>query len=1170
VPEARLRLKGSHATSEAFRTRFLSFLAARGVDPARIELADWLASGTAHLEAYKSVDVALDTFPYNGTTTTCEALWMGVPVVTRAGDRHASRVGASLLETVGLAELVTSDWDAYVEVAARLMRERGRLAAERASLRARMHASALGDAVRFTRDLEEAYLDVWQAHRAPEGVARAANIVVRPGRRAGIHLSPDDPSPELARLQAERAFGPPGGGFITSLLRPGDDVVVVGAGACAGAVAAAIAVGPTGRVRLFEADGRVATIAGESRRRSDLGWLEICEDGVVDAFREPGSFGDARCVLAYGSVDELERGTGLAAPGVPWIVEVSAFGPALDRARLGAGDRSIFRFLPGLDALEPISRDAPLDEHVRTWFALSSSGVERLGLRERIVPLDPAEPGTLDEAFVASWWSSNGCGCEQLDPSRPLDEAIAWFAMIHAGGTLVERAARLRRALAVIEAEAARKPCAATTLALVRVALAAGRPGLAVGSLQALLDRGDFVVAPGEAFLPALARFESPVSSASEARERTAEPAIIAQAIEALIKAARPSTLDREGTLALLEMFESLGHPDDEMRRRLELARREARGRGPTEPTGHDLSRARSKLREAGDAYTRGDAPEAAALEAARLDPTQAGVFELARAAARTAQDPAGALSTWSAYALGAPSPHAACELIADLVGAKAYREADALGTDALARFPESRILAHLAGVAANAAGRFEAAEAAFSRCAPTGTRGADALEFQAQRAKFRGDYGAAHEAYARALELAPGAPRLGSAALVTMNYDPGLSRDRVLRAHREWGERHRGRTRAWIGRLDRSADRPLHVGYVSTDFRRHAVASFALPLIEAHSASSVRVTCYASCREDDVSARFRALPVRFQNILGVPDREVARLIADDAIDVLVDLNGHMGEHRLGVFGAAPAPIQVTYLGYPNTTGLRAIDYRLTDVRAEPVDADAYHTERLVRLERCAWAFRPLVEAPKPRRAGGRGLVFGSFSNLFKLSNELLDMWAEILRAMPDAMLLIKARGLVWEPARERILRRFGDRGVAAARITLAPPTLSVEEHLATYGSVDVALDSAPYCGTTTTCDALFMGVPVVTLAGDRHAALVGKSLLGAVGLERLVAKTPAEYVAIALDLAGDAAGRARKPPELRYTFRSSPRGDARAHAVDVESAYRRMWIDWLHDNAAR
>lgn len=348
-----------------------------------------------------------------------------------------------------------------------------------------------------------------------------------------------------------------------------------------------------------------------------------------------------------------------------------------------------------------------------------------------------------------------------------------------------------------------------------------------------------------------------------------------------------------------------------------------------------------------------------------------------------------------------------------------------------------------------------------------------------------------------------------------------------------------------------------LRVGFLSPDFRQHAVASFISPLLRHLDRNAFDVFLYHDhCIVDDVTRRLQSLPVHWRNLAGMNDDAVEPLIRGDGLDVLVDLAGHTGFNRLPLYARRLAPAQVTYLGYPDTTGLAEMDWRLTDAFADPPGAsDGLHTETLVRFAPTAWCYEPPAAAPAvspgPAARGGP-VTFGSFNNLSKLNDATLLLWRRLLDRVPRSRLLLKGLRLDESALRARLARLGFDPG----RIVLSPPRPSVVDHLDAYRDIDIALDPFPYNGTTTTCEALWMGVPVVTLAGDRHAARVGVSLLNAVGCPDWIAATPDDYLAIAAGLADGASGIDRA--SLRAGMRASPLLDHAGQARRLGLALRR------------
>lgn len=426
-------------------------------------------------------------------------------------------------------------------------------------------------------------------------------------------------------------------------------------------------------------------------------------------------------------------------------------------------------------------------------------------------------------------------------------------------------------------------------------------------------------------------------------------------------------------------------------------------------------------------------------------------------------------------------------------------------------------------------------------------------------------EYGLAEDAidgYRRSLALVPGHAPTMSNLLLELNYSDRRTGAEVFAEHLAFGERY-GR-RAQPPAADRRWPRVLRVGYVSPDFRGHVVARFVEPIIERHDRSRFHVTCYHVHRgQDRVTERFRRLADVFVDAAGLEDDELAARIREDRIDLLVDLAGHTAGNRLLAFSTKPAPVQATYLGYPNTTGMGAFDYRITDARADPPgESDRLSVERLVRLPGTYFCFRPEdlpAVAPLPALRGGQ-VTFGCFNAYPKLSHAFFDAAARVLRAVPGSRLLLKSRPLSVPAVADALRARLLGLGVRPEQLEIRGWEASTRGHLDIYNQVDIALDSFPYNGATTTCEALCMGVPVVTLTGDRHAARVGSSLLEAVGLPELVAADVDGYVAAAARLAGDVPALARLRAGLRERVRRSPLMDEPAFVRNLEAAYVAMW----------
>ncbi|MDH4189978.1 MAG: tetratricopeptide repeat protein, partial [Betaproteobacteria bacterium] len=398
---------------------------------------------------------------------------------------------------------------------------------------------------------------------------------------------------------------------------------------------------------------------------------------------------------------------------------------------------------------------------------------------------------------------------------------------------------------------------------------------------------------------------------------------------------------------------------------------------------------------------------------------------------------------------------------------------------------------------------------------------------------------------------------------LLTLQYSQDVGPEELYAEHQRYGARF---AKPYVApRAEPLGGRRLRIGYLSPDFRFHVVACFIEPILENHDRGRFEVFCYHNHRvEDQVTERLRGFAEHWVDCVYQSDEELAQRIREDRIDILVDLTGHTMDNRLSVFAMKPAPVQVTYLGYPNTTGLSAIDYRLTDARVDPPgEADRLSAEQLIRLPHSYFCYRPLDSAPAvnplPALAAGR-VTFGCFNNFPKVSNAFLDAVARIMQRVPGSRLLLKAKPLAVAEVAHRVRRHFAGFGVDATRLDLRGWTPKVDGHLSIYQEVDIALDSFPYNGATTSCEALWMGVPVVSVLGNRHAARVGSSLLHAVDLENLVAEDVEQYIEIAAALAGDLEALAQLRAGLRERVRSSSLMDGAGFTRALEDNYLEFW----------
>ena len=425
--------------------------------------------------------------------------------------------------------------------------------------------------------------------------------------------------------------------------------------------------------------------------------------------------------------------------------------------------------------------------------------------------------------------------------------------------------------------------------------------------------------------------------------------------------------------------------------------------------------------------------------------------------------------------------------------------------------------------------GRIEAALAAFQDAIDRRENFAEAWNNKGNCLIQSGCYVQGIAAYERALALQEDYWEAASNRLMALHFDPELAPAELFAAHRLWGEQRMAdcaQKNSTPVTVSQSPRQRLRIAYLSADFRTHSVGYFIEPILRAHNRQQFEVYCYADVnRPDAMTNRMAKLAASWTYTYGLDDDELSERIRNDNIDVLIDLAGHTEKNRLGVFARRVAPLQISYLGYPDTTGLTTMDVRLTDAVADPEGQDDGYSERLFRLSGGFLCYGPPADAPAVSACPGdhKGVItFASFNNLAKINDAVIAAWVQILQGVPDSRLLMKNRAFADAGVRQRYIDMFGRYGIAEQRLQLCGWTTDNHSHMSMYGDVDIALDSFPYNGTTTTCEALWMGVPVISLAGRHHVNRVGLSLLQRLGLAALCADDVASYIRLAIKLASN------------------------------------------------
>ncbi|OQA00796.1 MAG: hypothetical protein BWY69_01570 [Planctomycetes bacterium ADurb.Bin401] len=408
---------------------------------------------------------------------------------------------------------------------------------------------------------------------------------------------------------------------------------------------------------------------------------------------------------------------------------------------------------------------------------------------------------------------------------------------------------------------------------------------------------------------------------------------------------------------------------------------------------------------------------------------------------------------------------------------------------------------------------------------------------------------------------------------LLHMHYLPQIDRSAFFDESTKWAKRNVPLSMAKTNhRNNPDPNRKLKIGYISPDFRNHSVTYFFEPLLDAHNRDSVEVYGYGNVSlYDDTTERLKSKFDQYRNVRPLDDKQTAELIENDQIDILVDLAGHSADSKIYAMAYKPAPIQATWCGYPDTTGMSQIDYRITDAIADPPGSEKYYSEKLMYLPDIFLCYGPggiqPAIAPSPV-VTNKHITFGCFNNSCKINPFIIGLWAKILHQVPNSNLLLKFKSGQDDEIRQIFLKKFEDEGITKDRIAICG-WLQSPADLELYNRVDIALDTFPYNGTTTTCQALLMGVPVISIVGEHHMSRVGLSILTNLGFEFFAAPTPEQYIARAVALASKPDSLAKIRNTMRDRMRASSLCNKAVFAKRMEDAYRQMWHIWCqkHNN---
>lgn len=431
-----------------------------------------------------------------------------------------------------------------------------------------------------------------------------------------------------------------------------------------------------------------------------------------------------------------------------------------------------------------------------------------------------------------------------------------------------------------------------------------------------------------------------------------------------------------------------------------------------------------------------------------------------------------------------------------------------------------------------------------------------------------RGDVEEGMQALLKSIQIFPD-PQTFSNTLLSVNYSHRYTPAEVFELHRDWGKRFEAIAlpKVVAPRNDRDPDRRLRIGYISPDFRGHSVFFFAEPFLANHDKSRFEIFGYSNVIKPDPSTlRAQIYCDHWREIVGMKSEEILELIRADQIDILIDLAGHTGNSSLPVLIHRPAPIQIMGIGYPNTSGSVAIDYKITDEYCDPTgSSEAINAEKLLRLPRSFWCYRPPAEAGPvaPLPADQAGIVtFATVNNFAKVTPVVQETWARILAAAPNTRLILRSSGTGSEKARKTIIDRFASFGIAQDRLDLRG-FCPFKQFLEGFAEIDIVLDPFPFNGGTTTCHNLWMGAPTVTLAGGNQCGRMGVSMLNNIGLPELIGRDLDDYVQIAARLASDLQRLRSIRASLRDRMSNSALRDEVGYTRELEAAYRNVWHAW-------
>ena len=1330
LPQARLIIKAKSLADRDTWDAVSGLFRQNGIEPDRVELLSLIPSRQAHLALYNRIDIALDTFPYSGTATTCEAMWMGVPVITLAGQTHAARVGVSLLSAVGLPELIADSTEDYLQKAIDLASDRERLQMLRGNLRDRMKAAPLTNARLITQSVETAYRTLWHDF-CKQYTLESNHPVIQ-------HQESKRTQPEQALKKIENGLAKHPSQTLDSpkfiLIKAWgygfwSDVDHVLGQLLAAELTGRIPIVHWGDNSLYQENQgenafetyfepisayTIDHLLGHDYRFYPPKWTEDnLKTNDLNKWEGPGSKLSGSAFLSrqedvivsdfhsyvYDLMTYIDRHHPLADKSPQEIYrylfkKYLKIRPDISRdiehfwSENLADHPTLAVHVRGSDKAEEVSKLAQTNQKyhqlirnylirvpdtliflltdetsvledyqsiygnkIRFTTAFRTKGKVGIHYTKQysrkqlgIEIIKDTYLAAKCDYFIGNGWSNvsttvlhlrdwqedhyvlllkNVLFDRQSKASVKSDPFSKRIHVLGKQGQAQNVTVTVGRQIDQIESEQLKSE--SPDLKIKRLPnldrkfkhseAPSAQPTPSNPSRK--LHIGGKVSLPGWEVLNAVpASYVDHIGNANDLSrfpDNTFTDIYASHLVEHLDYKNELVTTLKEWHRALvpggkvyisvpdLDVLAKLFIDKDKLTfsERFMVMRMMFGGHVDQydyHVVGLNQEFLTMYLKQAG--YTNVRRVEKFGL----FNDTSNYLFKNTLISVNLiAEKPIQAsLSTLEQHSQPALNPKPASINADNETANSTVKHPDDVAVEATTTVDELLKTANALG----AQGKFQAATEHYQRVLSLAPQSFAAIVNLGNMLKAQGRYRSALDYYRQALEIHPNNPAAennlacvlkdqglvseaiehfhkaidadasftmaDSNLLLTLNYSSEQEPSVIWDEHRRWATLRAAplAQESHPYSNEPNPERRLRIGYVSSDFCTHSVAYFFEPLLTAHNRCEFEVVCYANgTKADATTARLRTLADDWRHIHSLNDEQVADRVRQDSIDLLVDLSGHTNGHRLFVFAHKPAPIQVSYLGYPNTTGLETIDYRVTDDWADPQGQnESFHSEQLVRLPHGFLCYLPPSDCPAvsslPSLTTGR-TTFGSFNNLAKVSPQLIGYWSSILLAVPHSRIILKSRPLADSHTRDYVYGLFQQKGVDNDRVTLQGLIPSRREHFALYHQVDIALDTFPYNGTTTTCEAMWMGVPVVTLVGQTHASRVGCSLLSSVGLPDLIANSPEDYIQTAIALASDRHRLQVLRGSLRDRMGQAPLTNGALITQSLEDAYRRMWRNW-------